>query len=89
VQGDEIRGDHAGAVDLWVTDARPGGGRESLAGVVKALDATINVNQTEFDNHANAALATGARAPWMIALPLALAMALAVGGIWPRLREYR
>ena len=88
IQAVERGGDHAKAARDWLSE-RPGGGGEAVALLVDAIDRTIAVNQTQFDRHAGAALASMATIPWLIALSLLAAPLLALGGLWPRLAEYR
>ncbi len=75
---------HVFAVTRWLGD-----GAQAFAALQSALDRTIAVNQSEFDRRVTSALGTARLLPQVACAALALAAALAIGGLWLRLREYR
>ena len=77
-----------GAAAAWL-DARPGGGAALFAAVQSALDRTIAVNQSEFDRDTTRILSSAALIAPVSLTALVLAVALSLGGLWLRLREYR
>jgi hypothetical protein len=88
VEALEQQGDHAAAVQRWLSE-RPGGGAEAILLLIAALDGAIAVNQAEFDRNANAALASMSLTPWIIDASLLFACLLSFAGLCPRLSEYR
>jgi len=88
VTGEEQRHNHTAAVGRWLSE-EPDGGAGAFLALQAALDRTIAVNQAEFDRRVARALHTATLIPWVVGAALLAAALLSMGGLWPRLREYR
>jgi len=77
VTGEEQRHNHTAAVGRWLSEGLDGG-----AGAFLALQAAL-------DRRVARALHTATLIPWVVGAALLAAALLSMGGLWPRLREYR
>lgn len=83
----EEKGRHAEAITLCLSDVQ-GGSNHAFEEFDKAILATKDVNQTEFDKAVKTGLDALDSAGWTIALSTLLIAAGTIAGFWPRMKEY-